>query len=169
MNLIGLKYKGTQVAYYIICKRKLWLFTKGITMEHLSDRVALGKLLDEQSFKRYREEIVVAEPVRIDFIRKGDGIVVHEVKYSKAIEEAHEWQVKYYIYYLKKKGINVTYGVLHYPRAKEMKKVYLTDEDEEKLLESLDRLDEVTRLVFPPNVVEMPYCKSCAYYDFCFV
>ena len=46
-----LKFKGTQVAYAVVCPKKLWLFSKGITMEHTSDRVALGKFLDETSFR----------------------------------------------------------------------------------------------------------------------
>ncbi len=37
------------------------------------------------------------ENVSIDFITSENGIVVHEVKLSKALEEAHIFQVKYYL------------------------------------------------------------------------
>ena len=33
MDLKELKFRGTQVAYYVVCQRKLWLFTKGISFE----------------------------------------------------------------------------------------------------------------------------------------
>ncbi|RMH79406.1 MAG: Dna2/Cas4 domain-containing protein [Acidobacteria bacterium] len=53
-----LKYRGTQVAYFVVCKRKLWLFTKGLGFEHLSERVALGKFLDEVSFQKEEKDMV---------------------------------------------------------------------------------------------------------------
>ncbi|MGO0807463.1 Dna2/Cas4 domain-containing protein [Clostridioides difficile] len=31
--------------YYYVCKRKLWLFSKGITMEQNSSRVLSGKIV----------------------------------------------------------------------------------------------------------------------------
>ena len=37
-----LKTQGVKINYYYICKRKLWLFSKGITMEDNSDRVMCG-------------------------------------------------------------------------------------------------------------------------------
>lgn len=38
---------GTHFNYYQVCKRKLWLFANGITMEHTSDLVYEGKLIHE--------------------------------------------------------------------------------------------------------------------------
>lgn len=34
----SLKVQGIKFNYYFICKRKLWLFDKGITMENNSDK-----------------------------------------------------------------------------------------------------------------------------------
>ena len=45
-----LTYTGTQVNYYLICKRKLWLFSRGLEIEEISDLVLLGKLLHERGF-----------------------------------------------------------------------------------------------------------------------
>lgn len=59
-------FRGTQVAYAVVCLRKLWLFSKGIVLEQTSDRVALGKFLDETSFKG--KEGYSNENVSIDFI-----------------------------------------------------------------------------------------------------
>lgn len=45
IDLEKLKVQGVKINYYYICKRKLWLFSKGITMEQNSDRVLSGKLI----------------------------------------------------------------------------------------------------------------------------
>ncbi len=168
MDVRELKYRGTQVAYYVVCQRKLWLFSKGISLEHLSEWVALGKLLDERSFKREREEDFYDEPVKIDFISTGEEIVVHEVKHSRSIETAHELQVKYYIYYLRQKGIKSSRAILHYPKAKQIKEVYLTPEEERLIETALRRMEHILSLEKPPPVEEKPYCKSCAYEEFCY-
>jgi CRISPR-associated exonuclease Cas4 len=41
---------ATHINYYHICKRKLWLFTKGIKMKPTSDQVLEGKLTGELSY-----------------------------------------------------------------------------------------------------------------------
>lgn len=41
--------------------------------------------------------------INIDFIREHQEL--HEIKKSKAIEEAGIWQVKYYLYYLEERGV----------------------------------------------------------------
>jgi len=50
---------GTHFNYYLICHRKLWLFSNSIGMEHTSDLVYEGKLIHENSYpfrsERYSE------------------------------------------------------------------------------------------------------------------
>lgn len=46
---------GTEFNYYHICRRKLWLFSHGIQMEHTSDNVLIGKLIDD--FNRTNMEL----------------------------------------------------------------------------------------------------------------
>ncbi len=161
-----LRFKGIQVAYATVCLRKLWLFSKGITMEHTSDRVALGKFLDETSFKR--EDGFSDENVSIDFVTSREDLIVHEVKSSKALEEAHIMQVKYYIYYLRSKGIQVSHGLLHYPRLRRIERVDLSEGDVKGIESILHRIEEVLSLPTPPKVINKPYCKKCAYYEFCY-
>ncbi|SNZ16160.1 CRISPR-associated exonuclease, Cas4 family [Hydrogenobacter hydrogenophilus] len=161
-----LKFKGTQVAYAVVCPRKLWLFSKGISLESTSDRVALGKFLDETSFKGTKG--YSDERVSIDFLTVEDGLVVHEVKLSNSLEEAHELQIKYYIYYLRSHGANANYGLLHYPRHRKIKKVQLTSEDEKNMDQILCYIDSIIKSPKPPPVIEKPYCKECAYYHLCY-
>ena len=48
--------KGTEIQYYLICKRKLWFFQHNLGMEHRSDLVLLGEIIDEIYFKKEQKE-----------------------------------------------------------------------------------------------------------------
>ncbi len=163
-------FTGTQVAYYFLCGRKLWLFSRGLGLERHSELVNLGKVIDEFSFGRdKRQESFSDEPVKVDFLRVKDGVVVHEVKKSNKMEEVHEWQVKYYIWYLRRKGISVREGVIHYPRSFRTKKVKFTDEDARLIEEALKGIKEILSLPQPPPPRRAKICSKCAYFEFCFV
>ena len=45
-------FTGTQVNYYAICHRKLWLFSRDIEMERKHEAVQIGRLLSEESYAR---------------------------------------------------------------------------------------------------------------------
>lgn len=92
---------GMMIYYYFVCRRKLWYFSNEIRMESDYDAVVLGKILDENSYGREQKHINIDNVINIDFIREKN--MLHEVKKSRSIEEASVWQVKYYLYYLKKK------------------------------------------------------------------
>ena len=89
---------GMMVYYYVVCKRKLWYFYHEIQMEQGNENVAIGKVIDEETYRRDDKHINIDNVINIDFIRsKG---ILHEVKKSDKIEEASILQVKYYLYYL---------------------------------------------------------------------
>ena len=77
------------IYYYFVCKRKLWYFTNEINMETENENVMLGKLLDENSYKKDDKQINIDNVINIDFIREHREL--HEVKKSRAIEEAGIW------------------------------------------------------------------------------
>jgi CRISPR-associated exonuclease Cas4 len=68
IDLFSLKITATEVAYYIIYKRKLWLFSKGVNYENQSELVALGKLLDEISYKRNKKNVQPWEGLLLNWI-----------------------------------------------------------------------------------------------------
>ncbi|NLM33858.1 MAG: Dna2/Cas4 domain-containing protein, partial [Clostridiales bacterium] len=75
-----LKTQGVKINYYYVCKRKLWLFSKGITMEDNSDRVMSGKLVHENSYsKEKNKEVSIDDMLKIDIMDKG---YIREVKIS---------------------------------------------------------------------------------------
>lgn len=136
-------------------------------MEHLDENVQLGKLLDESSYKREKGQVMIDETVNIDFIK--DWKVLHEVKKSKAIEEAGIWQLKYYMYFLKQKGIIIEKGVVDYPKLRQRETIFLTIEDERKIEKILADIEITTSSLKPPTIIDKPLCKKCAYYEYCYI
>ena len=43
---------GIMVYYYFICERRLWYFANQINMEQNSELVQIGKIIDETTYKR---------------------------------------------------------------------------------------------------------------------
>jgi CRISPR-associated exonuclease Cas4 len=161
---------GTHFNYYFMCKLELWLFANGINMEHNSDLVYDGKLIHETSYPQRSERY---EEVEIDGIKIGyydaRNKVIHEIKRSDKVEPAHEWQVKYYIYVLEQNGIDGVTGILEYPELRQTTKVNLTDADRQKIKEIEEKIAQLISSDDCPPVINTKICKSCSYYDFCYV
>ncbi len=157
--------RGIEVAYYFICKRKLWLFSNDITTEHNSELVDLGKILHENAYSRKRKEIEF-EGIKIDFFEKNKG-VIYEIKKSRALEEAHFWQIKYYLYRLKQLGIYCK-GMINYPLIREKVEITLTEDDEIAFSGILREIENIKMLEKPPNAIESKICKKCSYYELCY-
>jgi hypothetical protein len=69
--------------------------------------------------------------------------ILHEVKKSDKMEEAHAWQVLYYLWYLKQKGVGGLKGEIDYPKLKQKTSVELTPQREEELTRILSDIGPV--------------------------
>jgi CRISPR-associated exonuclease Cas4 len=163
----NLRFTGTQVNYYFLCKKKLWYFTHYIQMEQGSDAVYLGKLIHESSYEREKKEIDIDDTIKIDFIDKER--VIHEIKKSDKVEEPHIWQLKYYIWYLKQKGVEDVTGKINYPKLRKTMDVFLEDGDNERIETILKEINGITMADLPPQVEKMRICRNCSYCDICWV
>lgn len=161
------KVTGVMVYYYFVCKRKLWFFNNDVTMEHGSDLVGIGKLIDETSYSREKKNILIDENINIDFLK--DWKVIHEVKKSRKIEEASKWQLKYYIWLLKEKGVDIEKGILDYPLLRKREDIFLDKEDEKQLQNILKEIEKIRLLELPPEINKSTICKKCAYYELCYI
>ena len=158
---------GVMVYYYEVCKRKLWYFYNEIQMEQGNENVEIGKVLDEETYKRDKKHINIDNIINIDFIRsKG---ILHEVKKSKKIEEASILQVKYYLYFLEKRGVKDIKGKIDYPLLKQSVDIELDDGDRVKIEKILDEIEVIVNEKYPPKLEKKRICKACAYYDLCFI
>lgn len=156
---------GTMIYNYFVCKRKLWYFYNNLTMEHTNENVAIGKLIDENTFKRKDKHITIDDAISIDFVN-GE---VHEVKKSKKIEEAGIWQTKYYLYYLKQRGVEKTRGTIHYPSIKEKMEIELNESDEQFLEKTIREIEDIIYGPIPQLPVKKGICRNCAYLDLCWI
>jgi len=161
---------ATHINYFLVCKRKLWLFNNQVQMEHTSDTVSEGKLIHEmvypQRAERYRE--VVLGGVKIDFYDPR-AKVVHEIKKSNKVEAAHLAQVKYYLYILEQNGIEGATGILEYPTLRQTETVTLTPTDRAAIVNWLGDISRLLAQAQCPPLLNKPICKSCSYFDFCYV
>jgi CRISPR-associated exonuclease Cas4 len=162
----AMRITGVKVTYYFICRTKLWLFSHNITLEKEHDNVNIGKLLHEDRYKRDSKEVTIDQTISIDFIRKGDTIVLHEIKKAKSMEQAHRQQMLYYLYYLKSKGIKAT-GEINYPLISKKEEIMLLEKDETDM-ECV--INDIRKIVMGrmPQPERTKICKKCAYYEFCF-
>ncbi len=156
---------GIMVYYHFVCKRKLWYFCHDINMESGNEDVRIGKILDDSSYVRDEKHISIDNWINIDFIRGHE--VLHEIKKSRSIEEAGIWQVKYYLYYLEKRGVQNLKAQIDYPLLKRKIEVELTKTDKENLDESVEDIKKIKAMESPPQFTSKRICKKCAYYDLC--
>jgi len=139
-------------------------------MEHTSQAVAEGKLIADSTYldrnRKYTE--LAIDGIKIDFFDVKNK-VVHEVKKSDKIEKAHIAQVKYYLCVLARNGIEEPSAIIEYPKLKTREIIPWDDNifEEVKLWE--EEVEKIISMKNCPNLVRLPYCKSCAYFEFCFI
>ncbi|MFM2394438.1 MAG: hypothetical protein RLZZ546_2420 [Bacteroidota bacterium] len=162
---------ATHINYLHICRRKLWLFSNGIQMEHTSELVTQGKQIGEYSYAQRPEKYteLELEGSKIDFY-DAKNKVVHEVKKSAAREDAHIAQVKYYLYLLYKNDVKDAVGVIEYPKLKIREDVTFDPMIDLPIVEKW--MAEIIAIInheeCPPKLVKSK-CKNCSYFEFCHI
>ena len=132
---------GVMIYYYKVCLRKLWYFYHEINMEQENENVQIGKILDEETYKRDEKHINIDNVINIDFIRSQGTL--HEIKKSKKIEEASILQLKYYLYYLNKRGVSGIKARIDYPLLKKTMEVELSEADKNEIDQILDTIKKI--------------------------
>lgn len=161
---------GTHFNYFQVCQRKLWLFANGINMEHTSDLVYEGKLIHEESYPQRSEryEEIEIDGIKVDYY-DAKRKVIHEIKKSDKVDQAHEWQLKYYLYVFERNGIEGVSGILEYPKLRKTSEVFLSDVDRETIKETEQKIKEIIESEVCPPLEKKGICRKCSYYDFCYV
>lgn len=157
---------GTEINYFFVCRKKLWLFSRQITMEHNSQKVEIGRTIHEESFKRENKEMLIDDTITVDFT--GRQLTIHETKSTKAMDEASRYQLLYYMYYLEKKGIEGLKGVVHYYKNRSTEEIHLTDMDRAKLDGMMKEIEEIKRSDSVPAVERIKACDRCSYFELCY-
>lgn len=155
---------GLAFSYSVLCERKFWLYENQIQFENTHENVKIGKEIEENYYLREHKNIQI-DGANIDFFKDG---VVYEVKKSSHSKDFALLQVKYYLYLLRKKGIQNVSGILKIPEERVTEKVELTSEDIIKIEKQLVRTQDILHKPIP-RVERKKICSKCAYYEFCFV
>ncbi len=160
---------GTHFNYYQVCKRKLWLFANGINMEQVSDLVFEGKLIHEDSYpqRSANYEEIELDGIKVDYY-DAKRKVIHEIKKSNKVEDAHEWQLKYYIYVFEQNGIEEVTGILEYPILRKTKDVILSGIDRKQIVEIIADIQNIISNDICPSLQKKGICKNCSYFEFCY-
>jgi len=155
------------VQYYFTCKRELWFFSRGLNFDFENEDMLIGRLIHGESYERDWKEVLLGG-ARLDVVKRRGKLTVIEVKKSSRLEEPARWQLKYYLYLLREAGVEAE-GLISYPREGRRERVVLTGDDVKTLEEALEGIERVISLEFPPPAERKPYCRRCAYRDFCWV
>lgn len=169
---------ATHINLLNVCHRELWLHANEIRMEHTSNTVFEGKHLHETAYPQRAEkgrEVALSVPfgedqlaAKIDFI-DFEQKEVHETKKSDKLEHAHEAQLKFYLFVLELSGVSNLTGILEYPTQKKKSKIVLADNDRDVLKAQIAEAKRIINQEYCPALVKKVYCKTCSYYDFCWI
>jgi CRISPR-associated exonuclease Cas4 len=66
-------------------------------------------------------------------------------------------------------GVKDVTALLEYPTLRQTTKVEMTNNDRQKIIEMEKEIERIIRSDDCPPVLHSKICKSCSYYDFCFV
>lgn len=174
---------ATLLNYFHICPRKAWLHQQGLRMEQESEAVAIGKVIDRDSYSREKKAIDLQAELpggirlvgKVDWINLRQG-VLHETKKGKACEEAHLWQVRFYLWLLRLcevQGIvddpDGFTGMLNYPTLRKTIPVSLDEENARHLQDQVLQLYNLLKNDAPPHRLEnRSFCRKCAFEELCF-
>ena len=160
----GRPITGTLLWYYAICKREVWLMAHNITPDEEHQSLEIGRVVHESFYTRMKKEIE-AEGMKIDIIGSRDGHV-YEVKTSSKFLQATRLQLGYYLLRLEHMGIK-TRGIIAVPRERRRINVELDSELREQVVSALKEISMLCIQPLPPPAKRIPFCRRCAYRDFC--
>ncbi|KLL11490.1 MULTISPECIES: CRISPR-associated protein Cas4 [Protofrankia] len=154
---------GVHIKYLHHCHRQLWLYSRGVRPEHLSERVRLGEALHEVSYDRFRPVDLGA--AKLDHL-DGD-LWVHEVKSSRRPTVADEAQALHYCLRLIDVGVEARGAVLHYRPTRRTIRIPFDDERRARAVDDIAAVLDIVERSDPPERLDRPRCVGCSYLDYC--
>ncbi len=158
---------GTLINYFFHCKTQCWLYANRLNMEYNSQKVKIGKTLHKIHRKRVKE--VRFSRFSVDRITKE---YVIEIKKSDSHLESGKWQLLFYLYRLKQKGVIKKGRLEVFEKNRQDKKRFelvLDKKKEERLKRIIKDIEKLISTPYPPKPVLEKKCDKCAYYEYCFV
>ncbi|MGB9794666.1 MULTISPECIES: CRISPR-associated protein Cas4 [Caldisericum] len=161
------KITGTLIQSYLICKRQAWFHIHKIIPFQDHPLLEIGRLIDEYSYERDLKRIIL-DNVQIDFVRGKNGdLLVGEVKKSSKAKEIAKMQLLFYLWVLEEKGIKAK-GVLSFPTERRREFLELKETERRKIFDIIEGINDIAIMENAPSFKKIPFCKNCAYKEFCF-
>lgn len=164
-----MKVNGTLINYYFHCKRQCYLHGNRMNLEDNSEIVKIGKAIHEERASESSNSEIAIDNIRLDRLT---AEYLTEIKKSDADEEACRWQLLYYLWVLKQKGI-FRKGKLEFVEknkgGKRIEIVELTEETEGQLQQYAKEIESLLNQEVVPGVVKKKHCSQCAYFEYCFI
>lgn len=157
---------GTLVLYYYICPREVWLMARNLVPDQDDSNIDMGRFIQENTYERDKKEISLGT-IKLDILRNEKGqVIIGEVKKSSKFEKSATMQLAFYLYELKKAGVEAA-GELMFPKEKKKVRVEL---DEQHIIEIEKAKKEILKIIYkesPPEPKKIQFCRNCAYAEFC--
>ncbi|ERT59075.1 CRISPR-associated exonuclease Cas4 [Peptoniphilus koenoeneniae] len=157
---------GTIINYYFHCKRQCYLFANKLNFEDNSELVKIGREIHEDKAINDENAEIKIENIAIDKITSK---YITETKKSDADKEAAKWQLYYYLYVLKNKGIKRK-GKLEFVEnscGKKIEYFELSEDIEKEILNLISKIELLIKSKEIPKFKKIKGCSKCAYYEYC--
>jgi CRISPR-associated exonuclease Cas4 len=161
------KLTGTLLWYWAICPREAWLMAHEINPDEDDPYLELGRFLSQQAYPRSKRRELSLPGMKLDLIETDGGeVVVAEVKKSSRFVEAARLQLLFYLERLEEHGVSAR-GELRIPKERKRLPVELDDAGRTRLHRAIGDLQRLIKELLPPPPQRIPFCRRCAYREFC--
>jgi len=162
----ALHVTGTLIWYYYICHREVWLMARNIVPDQEDENIDLGRFIQRDSYRRDKKEVNFGH-IQFDLVRREGGqVVIGEVKKSSKAAQSAKMQLAFYLSELRAAGIEAV-GELLFPKEKTKVRVELTAELAQEIEQAKRDILRIAYLDAPPEARKIPFCRNCAYAEFC--
>jgi len=161
-------FRGTDISYFYICKRRAWLSIHEMTITDGTLFVKHGSFLSNKKRTYGYTEMIVGRN-KIDNLKLDDDgyYVVHEFKRGGRLLDADVMQVSHYINVLEHLGNKVRHGEIHLLKTKRIERIYLNDEVKEQLRGTYEELQNMKDTEIPKAELNYFCYHGCSFVEFC--
>jgi CRISPR-associated exonuclease Cas4 len=161
-----IRITGSMVQAYTVCPRQAWLTSRQICPDEDNVYLALGRLIDQQSYGREKKEVRLGH-LCLDLVRHGSKqLVVGEVKKSSRAREAARLQLAFYLHELASMGIKAE-GELLFPEERRKERVLLDEPMSQQVTQIKTEIAALINEDHPPPPQKNRRCSKCAYAELC--
>lgn len=157
---------GTDIWYYYICPREVWLMKHQIAPDSEDENLEIGRFIHEYRYGRSKQELEIGS-IKIDRLANRKGhLVVQEVKKSSRFMKSAKMQLLYYLYTIRQMGIEAK-GELLFPEERKKEVVEWTEAAQQELEQAIADIRRIARMPVPPPPKKISFCAKCAYREYC--